>query len=153
MVPFALSRTAFSPFGRRDVFGEFRRFNDQINALFNGVSNGFNGVSSGYPALRIYQNDDEALVEALLPGVQLADLELKVEDQILTLSGERRVQEEEGQKTQRRQRFGGRFSRRVELPFEVDTGRVEARLQNGVLRVRLPKAQAVKPRRIEIQAA
>ena len=147
MLPTVFRRAALSPFNRRDFFGNFRRFQD--NELFAG----FNGLGSGYPALRVYQNDQEALVEAKLPGVKPEDVELNVEDRVLTLSGERTVEaDKEGEVYSRHERFSGRFRRRLELPFEVEADQVEARFKDGLLSVKLPKAAAAKPRRIEVKA-
>lgn len=145
MVPTLLRRVGRNPF-----FNDLQRFQSEVNHLFNSPRQ----KSAQYPALRVYQNDDEALVEAKLPGVNPADIDLKVEDQVLSLSGQRPVEaDQEGQTALRRERFSGRFERRLDLPFEVDADQVEATFKNGVLAIRLPKAAAHKPRQIEIKAS
>ena len=147
MVPQVLYRTALSPFRSRSLAGGFRQFHQEFDNLFNGLAR----RNTAYPALKVYANEDEALVRAVLPGVKADALELKIEDGVLSLKGERAT--DSAEKVRRRERVEGRFSRRVELPFEVEADKVEATFEDGVLTVRLPRVVADKPRAIQIKTA
>ncbi|HVX11063.1 MAG TPA: Hsp20/alpha crystallin family protein [Pirellulales bacterium] len=105
-----------------------------------------------FPALNVWERDNELFVEAELPGLKSEDLEVSVVGQQLVLKGQRaEFQTEEGMTFHRRERSAGEFIRAIELPIDVDTNRVEAKLANGVLLITLPKAEAAKPRKIAVQ--
>ena len=107
-----------------------------------------------FPAVNIWQGDDAVAVTAELPGVSPDDLDISVNGNVLTISGNRRPPENGEEATwHRRERGYGEFSRAVRLPFEAEDEKVEARLQNGVLRVVVGFPEEQKPRRIEIKAA
>jgi HSP20 family protein len=110
-------------------------------------------VTPGYPAMNIWTDDDSAIVTAELPGVNLEDIQISVEDDTLTLRGDRR-REDVGEDVtfHRRERRFGSFVRAFRLPFRVDAERVDASLKNGVLNVSLPRAEEDRPRRIAIRA-
>ena len=106
--------------------------------------------SAGWtPALDLHQDKDSLFVHAELPGMKKEDVTLSLHDGVLTLSGERR--HVQGDKTTlRNERSFGRFERSITLPAPVDATRVTAAYENGILTVTLPKAEAAKPRQIEI---
>jgi len=110
-------------------------------------------VAQGYPAMNIWTDQDSAIVTAELPGVDLEDIEISVEDDTLTLRGDRQREElEEGVTYHRQERRFGSFLRTFQLPFRVDAEKVDATLKNGVLSVFLPRAEEDRPRRIVIRA-
>jgi HSP20 family protein len=90
------------------------------------------------PYTKVTETDTHTLVAMDVPGVKLEDIKIETEGDLLTVSGERKNY--------------GTFSRSFTLPSTIDTQKVEARLENGVLELHLPKAEAAKPRRIEIQS-
>lgn len=103
------------------------------------------------PALDLHQNKDNLFVHAELPGMKKEDVTLSLHDGVLTLSGERRHTLADGEKTMlRNERHFGRFERSITLPTPVDATRVGATYEDGILTVMLPKAEAAKPRQIEI---
>ena len=103
------------------------------------------------PALDLHQDKDHFFVHAELPGMKKEDVTLSLHDGVLTLSGERRHETAPTDKTTlRNERFFGRFERSITLPTPVDATRVSAAYENGILTVTLPKAEAAKPRQIEI---
>jgi HSP20 family protein len=104
-----------------------------------------------FPALNAWADDQALHLEAELPGVPTASLAVTVEGDELTLAGERPDLVEAGVTEHRRERATGRFSRIVRLPFGVDAARVEASLKDGVLVVTLPRAEAERPRRIQLR--
>lgn len=106
-----------------------------------------------YPRINVYEDQDHFRLEALLPGVDVNELDMSVVGSTLTLSGERREQDDNHGKTwHRRERGAGKFLRTIELPMEIDAGRVSAEYSNGVLKVTLPKSEVAKPKRIAIKA-
>lgn len=108
-------------------------------------------VAPFQPAVNIRGDAEGYEVELELPGVALADIEVAVEQRELIVRGERKAGVDSGAKWQRRERFHGRFERRLRLPADVDAQRVDARLELGVLTIALPKLEQSKPRRIQVQ--
>ena len=102
------------------------------------------------PALNAWETEESAFIEAEVPGLTLEDLDLSVQGTELTLRGECREQAPENADYHRRERSSGKFSRVLRLPFPVEVNRVEAQLKNGILTVRLPKAESAKPRKIPV---
>jgi HSP20 family protein len=107
-----------------------------------------------FPAVNLWQGDDGMAITAELPGVEPNDLDISVKENVLTLSGERKApQVVEGARWHRRERGYGKFGRAIRLPFHAAEDRVEARFQNGVLRILVGRPEEDKPRKIEIKAA
>jgi HSP20 family protein len=105
---------------------------------------------AGFPAVNVYAGRDGVAVVAELPGVEPGDLEVHARQDVLTIAGARRPAAEDARAYHRRERRSGAFSRTVQLPFRVDPERVEAQLENGVLRLSLQRPEEDKPRRIAI---
>ncbi|MEX2381333.1 MAG: Hsp20/alpha crystallin family protein [Opitutales bacterium] len=132
-----------------DPFGEVTELRRAMNRLF-GAGDGF---GEAFPPLNIYANGDKAIVAAEMPGVDKDSLDISVTGSSFKLSGSREPAElDENSRTLRQERFQGRFTRTVELPFNVEADQVKARLRNGILQVDLPRAESDKPRKIQIQA-
>jgi HSP20 family protein len=107
-----------------------------------------------FPAINMWQGDDAVAVTAELPGVEPSNIEITTRDNVLTLAGERMTPEvPEGARWHRNERAFGRFSRSIRLPFPASEDRVEARFQDGVLRIVVGRPEEEKPRKIEIKAA
>jgi HSP20 family protein len=146
--------TQWEPFGSmlRDMGrlqGEFARLFD----AFGGDSRTWPVLTGAYPALNIWEDDANVYLETELPGMALEDLEIYVTggDQ-LTLKGERKQPAVENGTWHRQERGFGSFERVLMLPVSVDASKVEARLENGVLTVRMAKSPAAKPRTIPVKA-
>lgn len=141
------------PMGR--VFPEPARLFRDMERLFETVyGNVGRGPTSGvFPALNVTRDGDTFYVRAELPGMKADQLEVSVERNKLSTSGELRSAEPEGVSYHRRERKAGSFSRTVTLPAEIDAQRVEARFENGVLTISLPVAEIAKPRQIAVQAS
>lgn len=105
------------------------------------------------PALDVHENDDEIVVTCALPGVKADDVEITITGQDLTLRGELKTDDEvtNDQYLYRERRFGT-FHRTLQLPVRVHGERAEASFTDGVLTLRIPKAEEVKPRQIRINA-
>ena len=103
------------------------------------------------PAVDIYETEHELVLKADVPDVELKDIDVRVENQTLTLKGERKFQQESSSKGYHRiERGYGEFVRSFAVPSTVDTEKVSAEYQNGVLTVKLPKKDAAKPRQIKV---
>jgi HSP20 family protein len=108
---------------------------------------------SGVPAIDLYQTSDEVVVKAALPGLKTEDVQISVTADVLTLRGEFKQENEKKDATWhiREQRYGS-FERSVMLPTDVQTDKAKADFENGILTITLPKAEAVKPKTINIKA-
>jgi len=112
------------------------------------------GLAAGYPSINLWQDGDDAYAEAELPGLSIEDIEVLVTGKELTISGERKNPADlPNASYHRRERGLGRFSRTMMLPWEIDAGKVEAKLVNGVLTVKLPKCEACKPKKVKLLSA
>jgi HSP20 family protein len=123
---------------------------DEMNFLLGGTR-GPNQVR--FPAINSWQNDEEIILTAEVPGVAPDSIDISIVGETVTLSGSR-IDDElpEGVEFHRRERGHGEFSRTFELPYKVDVDSVEAQFQNGVLRLIMPRVAEEKPRKIEIKS-
>ncbi len=104
------------------------------------------------PAVDIYESEQELVLKADLPDVDQKDIDVRVENQTLTLAGERNFQQTENGKAYHRiERNYGKFVRSFAVPNTFDTENIRAEYKNGVLTVTLPKKEAAKPRQIKIE--
>ncbi|MGD9333023.1 MAG: Hsp20/alpha crystallin family protein [Desulfobacterales bacterium] len=104
-----------------------------------------------FPALNITENGDKYVVRAELPGMKAEDIDIQVKDRRLTISGERRIPSGgENVKYHRREREAGKFARTIELPGQIDSDHVDAKLVNGLLMVTLSKPETAKPKQITV---
>ena len=106
------------------------------------------------PSVDIYETENELVLKADLPEVDLKDIDVRVENQTLTLAGQRKFEKQDAGKGYHRiERSYGNFTRSFAVPNTFDTGTVAAAFKNGVLTVTLPKREAAKPRTIKVEAA
>jgi len=116
------------------------------------VENGFKTL-----AVDVYENDEAVVVKATLPGIAPDQVDVQVEDGILTIKGEVKHEGEDKDEAESkyylRERFYGAFERRMRLPNYVDTDAAEAKFENGLLTVSVPKAETAKPRQIPVNAS
>ncbi len=135
---------------------EMDQLRQDMNRLFeSSFPVGQRSRTSTFPTVNVYTNKDEGvLVTAELPGVNPDDLNLSVTGDTLTLSGSRQPEEmPESEQYHRRERGYGEFSRIFQLPYSINTEKVEANMANGILSIALPRAEAEKPRQISVQAS
>jgi HSP20 family protein len=109
--------------------------------------------SASYPPSNLYDTGTAFVIEAELPGLTDKDVEITLTQDVLRLSGQRKVDAPEGYSVHRQERAPFRFSRSYALPAKVDPERVGAALRDGVLVITLEKAVEVKPRRIQVKAS
>lgn len=106
------------------------------------------------PSVDIFENDNEVVIKAELPGMNAKDIEVKLENNVLVLRGERRFEKEAKEENYHRvEREYGTFSRSFSLPVAVDADKVTAEYKDGILRIVLPKKEEIKPKPIKIAAA
>jgi HSP20 family protein len=138
-----------------DPFRELRSLHNEMNRLFTsnieGQDSGEFARGAWSPSVDIYEDKDRLIVEAELPGMSRDDFELTVENNVLTLKGERKFEKKtEGDNYHRVERSYGSFTRQFTLPQTVTSDGATADFENGVLRVALPKREETKARKIEI---
>jgi len=144
--------TRWEPF-----FGQLHQIQTDLNHLFNrwgdrwGDGSSLFNVPTTFPAVNVWEDGDFARLEVELPGMDLKDLEIYVTGgNQLTLKGDRKQPTLDKGVWQRQERGYGNFVRTLTLPFQVDPEKVEAKFENGVLRVALAKHESAKPRKIPI---
>jgi HSP20 family protein len=125
-----------------------------MNRLFSGWPTWARWTDApSYPAMNVWTDADNAVITAELPGANLNDIEISIEDDTLAVRGNREPDEPEEDVTyHRRERRFGSFNRSFRLPFRVDAEKVEATLLNGILTISLPRAEADKPKKITVKA-
>jgi HSP20 family protein len=134
---------------RWDPFGEMQRLTDHMLRAFGSDVE----RRTFAPAVDIYEDDAAICVKAELPGVKPEDLKISVESNVLTFSGERKLERsEEREGYHRLERSYGTFTRSFALPESVKADEVEADLSDGVLTLRIPKKAEVAPKRIEVKS-
>lgn len=135
----------------RNSFEELAQMRRQMDRLFeDGLVPREHQRAGVFPLINLTEDINNFYVRAELPGVKGDALDIQVTAKNLSISGERKILAEEGVKYHRRERESGSFSRIIGLPAEVDSDKVEAKLQDGVLTVVVPKAETAKPKQISV---
>jgi HSP20 family protein len=138
------------------VFGSLHR---EIDRLFDDFARGaLTGLQQGQdrlvPSMDITENDKEIVVTAEMPGLERKDIDISIDDDVLTIRGEKKVEEEKKDEKQNfhvTERAYGVFFRAIQLPNGVDPSKVQASMQNGVLKVTIPKPASSQAKKIEVQ--
>jgi HSP20 family protein len=143
--------------GYWNPFGEMSLLQNQMNRLFENALHGWpdgdsNATTSWTPAADIYESENELTVNLDLPGVDPNMVDIRVENNILTIRGERQFEGKQKENFHRVERSYGPFARASTLSTSVDPDRIRANYKAGVLSITLPKAEAAKPKRIQIAA-
>jgi len=131
---------------------ELDRVQREINSVFNNfVTPPFNGQE--YPPINVWTGEAGAILTAEVPGMDAKQIDISVVGDTLTLTGSRDQDKfDEGTEYHRQERTFGKFVRTVQLPFAVNGNKVEARLVNGVLSIKLPRAESDKPKKITVKS-
>ena len=133
-------------------FREMDHMNEDLNRLFNIPGRFFEAAAT--PRVDVYQTENDVIVKAEIPGVSKEDLNLYVDENRVRLSGQiRRENEFKEENAYRSERVCGSFSRTIPMPVEVKSDETKAEYKDGILTVRIPKAEPSKPKgkRIDIQ--
>jgi HSP20 family protein len=105
-----------------------------------------------FPPVNLLKSEDKAVITTEIPGVDPEGVEINVVGKTITLRFERKPEElKEGESYTRKERWYGEFSRSIELPFNVQSDKVEAKFSRGILYIEMPRAEAEKPRKIIVQ--
>lgn len=136
-----------------DPFRELSsRLQDEFGRIFKQLMPEEEFGSAYYPPVDIYEDNESVFLTAELPGVEMRNLELLIENNVMTLKGERKLERDEKKENYRRiERLYGTFARSFTLPATVDSAGAKAELKNGLLRVVLPKKEESKPKAIRVQ--
>jgi len=147
-----MSLKLYSPQGSDlSPWREFETLSNRLGRLFDEP----NQSNAWVPAVNVEETADHIILTAEAPGLTLEDLNVEIENNILTIAGEKRETREEGKENRRYhlwERRYGSFRRSFTLPRTVDSDQVEARFENGILTIQMPKAAEAKSRRIEVKS-
>ena len=131
---------------------ELRRLHREVNDLFDGSQR--HTRIREFPPINLWSRQEDVVVTAELPGVDPEDLDVSVQGDTLTIRGARKPDGlKEGDAYHRRERGHGDFVRSIQLPHEADSDKVEGSYKKGVLTLRLPRAEADKPRQIKVKSS
>lgn len=141
----------------QELHREMRRLQREMDRIFGRWGFEFPtaalAYATAYPLLNVWEDDEWVYAEAELPGVSMEDLEITVTGaNQLTIKGNRKPTAPEKAEWHRRERAFGAFERTLELPVSVDPAKVEARLENGVLTIKMAKSAEARPRKIVVKA-
>jgi HSP20 family protein len=136
------------------LYDQFRRMEQELDEMLSQWPWPTSIRSAGrgaFPALNVGATPDHVQVYLFAPGIDPKSLDISIQQNVLTVSGERREPTDENARYYRKERFDGQFCRAVTLPEDVDPDRVEARYRDGILQVTVQRREAAKPRRIEVK--
>lgn len=135
-------------------WGHFNSLQNEMNQLFeNFLGRGYlTPVRSVFPPVNIYEDGQNLYLTAELPGMEAKHIEIHAEADSIQLKGERKI-ESEGEKVcyHRRERESGSFNKKITLQTRIATDKVTAVVNDGILKITLPKAEEAKPRKVEIK--
>ena len=140
-----------------DVFNEFRRLERTVDALLDGApglagTRNIRAFSSGeFPSINVASTPESVTVYLFAPGIDLKTLDLSIQQNVLSISGERTLQQREDGTYFRQERFSGPFRRVVALPDDVLSEKVEARYIDGIVQITVGRRPTQQPRRIDVQ--
>ena len=135
----------------RDMLTLQRELNQAFNKSLPEQSEEGYDSSVWSPRVDVTENDEQFTLELDLPGIDKKDVKINYTDEVLSISGERRVEKFDDVKKQYVERSFGKFYRRFSFPGHVNTDAMNAKYNDGVLTVTVPKAEEMKPKQIEIQ--
>jgi len=153
--------TRWEPMTRWSPWKELEDMEKRLSTIFGRAPMATNGekkeaisVAEWSPLVDITEDDKEYIVKAEIPEMKKDDIKINVHDEVLSISGERKYEnEEKGKKYHRVERAYGSFMRSFTLPEDADGSKVNAEYKDGVLKVHLPKSERAKPKTIEIKVA
>ncbi|MEK6681339.1 MAG: Hsp20/alpha crystallin family protein [Nitrospirota bacterium] len=141
-----------------DPFRDLLSLQERMNKLFeeslfrSGKDQEDLTVGRWSPAIDVMENEQEIVIKGELPGIELKNVEVLIKDNLLTLRGERKFEKEEEKENYHRiERAYGAFQRVFTLPASVEQDKVKAKMRDGILEIRLPKAKKELPKKVEIE--
>jgi len=144
-------KRVFLPNGGATLHRLQKEMDQLFGGLFNEKTSPFAGIIKG-PAVNVWEKDEGFVLEAELPGFSMNDLDVTVEGAEVVLRGERKADAPAaGSTLHKRERWFGKFDRRLEFPMEIDASKAEAVMRDGVLTLTLPKSPTAAARKISIK--
>jgi HSP20 family protein len=141
---------------RWDPFREVVALQNRVNNLFREMNDGDSPLTTAsfVPAVDVYEDSKKVVLKLEVPGIEEKDLDIRVENNTLTVKGERKFEKEEKEENFHRiERRYGTFYRAFTLPSTVDTEHVQANYQNGILKLELSKKPEAQPKQIKVNVA
>jgi len=137
------------------LLAQFRRLEGELDEIFGSATPWTGGIRSlppgTFPAINVGSNEDSVTVYLFAPGVDAKKLNISIQQNVLTVSGEREVARDEQATYYRQERFGGEFRRVISLPDDVDPDRVDASYRDGIVEITVRRRESAKPRQISIR--
>ena len=137
-----------------DLFEQFERMHRDLDRMFGDspATRGIRSVKAGtYPAINVGVSPEQVDVYAFVAGVDPKSLDISLQQNLLTISGERKLEEPENVEFYRQERFDGAFHRVIGLPEDLDPDKIDASYRDGVLHIVVQRREEVKPRQVEIK--
>ena len=139
---------------RWDPFRDFNVLNDRLGSFLGKGWDAPASTTTWNPSVDIFENDSDVVLKAELPGLNAKDIDIKLDNNVLTIRGERHFEKETKEESYHRiEREYGSFSRSFSLPLTVNGDKVTVEYKDGVLKIVLPKKEEIKPKPIKIAAA
>jgi HSP20 family protein len=136
--------------GGFDPWSQLGRMENEMNRMLSRYAY---PTSSEFPALNVWGAPDQVVVTTEIPGIDTNSIDISVAGSTLTVRGVREPEQaEKGASYHRRERWYGKFSKTIELPFAVQTDKVEARSAKGILYITLPRSEAEKPKKVTVKS-
>ena len=142
-------------YSENPLLAQFRRLEEELDEIFGGGTSWAGGIRSlppgAFPAINVGSTEECVTVYLFAPGIDAKKLDIAIQQNVLTVSGEREVPRDERATYYRQERIGGEFRRVISLPENVDPDRVEASYRDGVVQIAIRRRESAKPRQIEIR--
>jgi len=138
----------------RGPFNELQQLRNQMDSFLSKVpgNDPMERHAGVFPSINLTEDEESFHIRAELPGIPAKDLDIQATGNNLSISGERKIETEGADvRYHRRERESGKFSRAISLPGDIDSDGISAGLSNGILKIRIPKAAKVKPKKIDIK--
>lgn len=136
------------------IWREMNQLQNEMNRLFEDYSPRRTRSAPGFPAMNVWADENSVLITAEVPGIDPKEIDVNVLGDTLTVSGSRTADDlPEETRYHRRERGYGKFTRSLRLPYTVDVKNVDAKFKNGVLNIKLPRAEADKPKKITVKSS
>ena len=144
-----------STYSESPLLAQFRRLEEELDEIFGSSMPWTGGIRSlppgTFPAINVGSTEDQVTVYLFAPGIDAKKLDISIQQNVLTVTGEREVPRDEAATYYRQERFGGEFRRVISLPDDVDPERVEASYRDGVVQITVRRRESAKPRQISIR--
>jgi HSP20 family protein len=144
-----------SVYSESPLLAQFRRLEEELDEVFGSATSWTGGIRSlppgTFPAINVGSTEDSVTVYLFAPGIDPRKLDISIQQNLLTVTGQREVPRDENASYYRQERFGGEFRRALSLPDDVDPDRVEASYRDGIVQITVRRRESAKPRQIAIR--